>query len=111
MTKILIIIRLAMYVYRNTEARSCNNCCIGKAISIIYSKCMFVALCIQHAMHMRHIVPAVCPALHYFSTLSHKQHDFRRNVIEYTIDIFIFSTKFVRKFSHSKKNLARCDQK
>jgi len=40
----------------NTEALSCKHCCSGKAISIIYSECVFVALVIQHAMHMRHIV-------------------------------------------------------
>jgi hypothetical protein len=33
---------------------SCNHCCSGRAISITYSKCVFVALVIQHAMHMHH---------------------------------------------------------
>jgi len=41
---------------RNIEARSCKHCCRRKAISIIYSECMSVALGIQHAMRMRHIV-------------------------------------------------------
>jgi len=45
-----------MYVYRNIEARSCNRCCSGKAVSITYFGYVFVALVIQHAMHMRHIV-------------------------------------------------------
>ena len=45
-----------MYVKRNTEALSCNHCCSGKAISIIYSECMFVSLVIQHEMCMHHIV-------------------------------------------------------
>ena len=41
---------------RNTQARSCNHCCSGNTISITYSECVSVALVIQHAMHMRHIV-------------------------------------------------------
>jgi len=35
-----------MYVFRNIEERSCNSCCSGKAISITYSECVFVALAI-----------------------------------------------------------------
>jgi hypothetical protein len=45
---------------------------------------VYVALFIQHAMSMRHIIlPSVaCLASPYFSTLSHKRHDLRKNVIE-----------------------------
>jgi hypothetical protein len=45
-----------MYVQRKFEARSCNHCCSGKAVSIIYSEYVSVALDTQHAMRMRHIV-------------------------------------------------------
>jgi hypothetical protein len=48
--------RQAMYIQRNTEVRSCNHCCSGKAISITYSEYVFVALGIQRAMRMRQIV-------------------------------------------------------
>jgi hypothetical protein len=34
----------------------CNHCCCGKALSITYSKWVFVDLGIQHAMRMRRIV-------------------------------------------------------
>ena len=33
-----------------------KHCCSGKAIWITYSKCVLVALVIQHALRMRHIV-------------------------------------------------------
>jgi len=37
---------------RNIEARSCNHCCSGKAVSITYSENVFVALVIQHAVRI-----------------------------------------------------------
>jgi len=39
---------------------------------------MSVALVIQHAMRVRHIVISDLPALQYFSTLSNKRQDFRK---------------------------------
>ena len=43
--------RQVMCAKRHIQARSCNSCCGGKAISITYSKCMLVALVIQHAQN------------------------------------------------------------
>ena len=69
--------RQAMYVQRNTEARSCNHCCSGNSISSTYSECVFVALSIQPETGMRHIVIFGLPrSTIFFSTLSHKRHDF-----------------------------------
>ena len=45
-----------MYILHNNEARSCKYYCNGKPINTTYSKSVFVALVIQHAMRMRHIV-------------------------------------------------------
>ena len=50
------ITRQALYEKRNIEARSCNHCGSGRVLSITQSKCVFVALDIQHAMDMHHIV-------------------------------------------------------
>jgi hypothetical protein len=47
--------RQCMYK-RYNEARSCNQCCRGKAISITYSECVSVALFIQHAKCVYHIL-------------------------------------------------------
>jgi hypothetical protein len=53
--------RQAMFIHRDTEAVSCNHCGIGKAKIITYSECVFVALVIQHAMRMRHIINCGLP--------------------------------------------------
>ena len=65
-----------MYVQRNTEERSSNHSCIGKAIRITYSECVSVALVIQHAMRMLHIFICYLPRSTIFSKLSQKRHDF-----------------------------------
>ena len=76
-----------------------------KAISITYSECIFLALVIQHAKRVRRIIlPSVaCPAVPYFSTLSHKRQDIREKFIEYKICVLIFSTTSAWNFFHSKK--------
>jgi hypothetical protein len=65
---------------RNIEARSCNHCRSGKAISIAYCECVFVAVGIQHALRVHHIIlsSVACPTRHYFAKLFHKLHDFRK---------------------------------
>jgi hypothetical protein len=45
-----------MDVLRNNEAHSCNHCCSGKAISIIHSECVFIALVILREIRIPHVV-------------------------------------------------------
>jgi hypothetical protein len=78
-----------------TQLLSSNHCCSGKAIGGVYSESVSVALVIQHAMRMRHIVICSLSGSTTFSTLSHKRHDFRRNATEYKMCSLIFSTTFV----------------
>jgi len=52
------------------------------------------------------------PALQYFSTLSHKRHDFRGKKRYWAQNVFlIISTISVWSIFHSKKNRVRYDQK
>ena len=83
--------RQVLYVYSNVELCSCNHCCSGKAINITYSEYVFVALSIQHALHMRRIVICCLPGSALFSTLFHKRHEFRKKktVVEHKIYVFI----------------------
>jgi len=53
----------------------------------------FLALGIRHAMRMRHKVICGLSDSKYFSTLSHKRHDFRgKNVTEHEMCVLIFTT-------------------
>ena len=82
---------------------------VAKQIIIItFSECVFVAVGIQHAKCMRDFVSCGLPALQYFSTLSHKRHNFRKKkkVNEHKI-CFDRYYKFVWSTSHSKTNWAR----
>jgi hypothetical protein len=78
--------------------------CHWKAISITYSECVSVALVIQQATHMRHIIltSVACPVLPYFSMLSQV---FRgKKILTYKMCVFIFHTIFVCNISHFKMN-------
>jgi hypothetical protein len=91
----------------NTEASSCDHCCSGKAISITYSECVFVALGIQHAMRKHRIILSsmACLAVPDFYTLSHKRSLLNK------MCVVIFSITVVCSISHSKKTAVRCYHK
>jgi hypothetical protein len=63
----------------------------------------------QSASFLRSIILSWVPCLvvPYFSTLSHKWLDFRKNVTEYKVCVLSSSTTHVWNISHSKKNSAR----
>jgi hypothetical protein len=78
--------------------------------TITYSECVFCSLIYpaRNAHALSYVVSSVpCPAVPYFSTVSHKRCDIRKKVTEHKMCILIFSAVFVSKISHSKKNSAR----
>jgi len=83
----------------NVEVHLCNHCCSGKAIIIIYYECAFVALGMQHAMHMHHLVIS---GLNDYTILPRFLGG--RGVMEHKMWVLIFSTAFICNFSHFKKN-------
>jgi len=70
-----------------------------KKTSITRSECEFVALLIQHEKSMRSIIlPSVaCPALHHFSTLSHKRYVFSGKTLLNTKYVSWFSLRLASK--------------
>jgi len=94
---------------RNMRRFRFNIRCRRKAIRMIYSECTLVALVIQHAKLMQRTIMSsvACPELAYFSILSHKWHNVSEIKFFKIKLVPIFSTTFVWKSSHSKKNSAR----
>ena len=56
---------------------------------------MCVCVCLLQRMRRTILSSVAYPALQQFSILSHKRHDFRKNVTEYKTCVLIFSTTFV----------------
>jgi len=75
----------------------------------LHSECVFVASFNQHAMRMRRAIlsSVVCPAISYFSTLSHKRHDFRRKVTEHKMCVLVSPTTCAWDISHSTNDWTR----
>ena len=127
------VTRHAMYLLtkRNTEARSRNHFCRGKAMNISVCvcsrvrerRCVLVAgvrarwrlracsLTYLACRRMRRIILRSVASLPVLCVLawSHKHHDFRekRKLIERKICFVIFPTAFICNVSDSKKNSAR----
>jgi hypothetical protein len=86
--------------------RSSNHCCSGKATGMTYSECASVALVIQHAGRMRHIV--IC-GLSGFTIFFHiisqtvRLSILKKMLLNRKYIFWIFSTSFVRNISNLKR--------
>jgi hypothetical protein len=69
-----------------------NHSFRGKAISITHSECTFVALVIQHAMSMCHIIIRGLPSCTVFSHISYTARVWKKKVIKHKMRVLIFST-------------------
>ena len=54
---------------------------VEKQISITYTECVFVALSIYHAILMSHVICGL-PGSTIFFHISHKRHDFRKQLLD-----------------------------
>jgi len=86
--------RLAIYVKRSTEMRSCNHCCCRKAINFTYSECV-CSLRYPGCKYMRRIILSVsCQAVPYFSTYLTEEHGFQKKLLNKKC-VLIFPTSIV----------------
>ena len=84
------VTRQAMYVLRNNVKCSCNHCCSGKAVSITYRECLYVALGMQRAIRMRLVIYGLSGSTIFFATrFSGKKY------IEHEVCVWRSSTTFV----------------
>jgi hypothetical protein len=61
-----------------------------------------LSVCVWREMRMRLVIRGLL-AVHYFSILSHKRLNFRKNVIENKMCVIIFFAIFCVKISHCTK--------
>ena len=81
---------------------------VEKAISIIYSECAFVALSVQGAARMRHIVVCGLRASILFFHISHKRHNLRMCIYnEHKMRVFLI---YVKPFSETFLILSRTER-
>jgi hypothetical protein len=77
--------------------------CVCACVRVWVPGCVYmfvracIALLIQYATGVRHIITSFVAPLTppHFLTLSHKRHDFRKNVTEHKMCVLIFSKTFV----------------
>jgi len=73
----------------SVEARSLRHCCRGKEMNVKYTECVSVSLPqlfgMQIVSFLRCIIlsSVACLALPSYCTLSHKQQDYRKKIVEH----------------------------
>ena len=85
--------------------RKKHYCCVN-AKTITYFECVFVALCIQHAVRIPHIVICGLPGSTGFFHMSHKRRDLKKSLLNITWCVLISSTTSGWNISHSTKKCA-----
>ena len=75
--------------------------------NLLHILSVLVALVIQHAKRMRRIMSSMaCPTLSYFSTLSHKWQDFRKNLLNIKC-VFWFSLQTFPILRRTKRDMIK----
>ena len=85
-----------MKVRPNISVRSCSQCCSGKAQSITYCKCVFVALVIRH--RMRRIIICSLPRSAIVFHILINGTILEKEVTKYKIFVLIYFTTFSETF-------------
>jgi len=99
-----------MCLKRKFEAYSCNHWGSGKTVTVTYSESLFVALIIQHALHMRNNVICDLPnSSRFFHFISQIYHDIREKLSD-KICFFWFSLQTRPNIFSFQDELSDIDQ-
>ena len=82
-----------------------HHCCRGRTTGITCTECVSVAFVNQHSKSMRCIIllSVASPAVPYLWTLSHKQHNFRKKIIEHKMCFDFLCSIYLKHFSFWEK--------